>query len=325
MDKQVSFSQMEYSLKKKVTRREKFLQQMESVIPWKKWVSIIEESYPKGERGRPPIGAEKMLRMYLVQVWYDLADEAVEDALYDSQALRNFVGIDLVSEAVPDATTLLKYRRMLEENRLTKRMFEKWNEELSASGKLLREGTIVDASIIEAPNSTKNQKGERDNEMHSTQKNGQWHFGMKVHIGVDAASGLVHTVEATAANVHDLKMAARLLHGEEGMVYADAGYQGIGKQKEIKSEHSEVEWHITVPKWKIKKMADGAEKERVCQAEKAKASVRCKVEYIFHIVKNRFGYRKVRYKGIEKNKVRLYALMASANLVLIGRTVPSPA
>jgi IS5 family transposase len=325
MDKQVSFSQMEYSSKKKVTRREKFLQQMESVVPWQKWLSIIEESYPKGERGRPPIGAEKMLRMYLVQIWYDLADEAVEDALYDSQALRNFVGIDLVSESVPDATTLLKYRRMLEENGLTKKLFERLRDDLSASGKLLKEGTIVDASIIEAPCSTKNQKGERDQEMHSTKKNGQWHFGMKMHIGVDAVTGIVHSMETTAANIHDIRMTENLLHGEEHMVYADAGYTGIEKRKEIKSKHSNVEWRISIPRWKINKIEDSTEREQMYQREKAKTSVRGKVEYIFHIVKNRFGYKKVRYKGIEKNRVRLYALMASANLVILGQATPLPA
>jgi IS5 family transposase len=213
---QSSFSELEYAAKKKVTRRDRFLAEIEAVTPWTELVTVLEPFYPKGEgRGRPPIGLVRMLRMYIVQQCFGLSDEGMEDAVYDSQAIRRFIGIDLNVDAAPDATTLLKFRRLLETHNLTKVVFDTINGHLAAKGLLLKEGTIVDATIIAAPPSTKNKAGERDPDMHQTKKGNEWHFGMRAHIGVDADSGLVHTVVTTAANVNDVTQAHALLHGEE--------------------------------------------------------------------------------------------------------------
>ena len=244
MKHQMSFAQEEYAGKKKVTRRERFLFEMERVVPWKRLCGVIEPHYPQGKRGRPPVGIERMLRIYFLQQWYALADEALEDALYDSQAMRTFAGIDLGSEAVPDATTLLKFRHLLEAHDLTRQIFAEVGALLSERKLLMKEGTIVDATIIAAPSSTKNARKERDPEMHQTKKGNQWYFGMKAHIGVDAQSGLVHSVTGTAANVADIAQTHELLHGEEKEVFADAGYQGVEKREEIVAVASDVEGHI---------------------------------------------------------------------------------
>ena len=233
MEQQMSFAQCEYAMKRKVTRRERFLDGMEQVVPWERLVGVIEPHYPKGERGRPPVGVERMLRVYFLQQWYGLADEAIEDAIYDSQAMRTFAGIDLSVESVPDATTLLNFRHLLEEHDLTRRLFAEVGALLEERELLMKEGTIVDATIIGAPSSTKNARKERDPEMHQTKKGNQWYFGMKAHIGVDAKSGLVHRVSGTAANVADVAQSHELLHGQEKEVYADAGYIGIEKRPEI--------------------------------------------------------------------------------------------
>ena len=209
--------------KQKVTRRERFLAEMEQAVPWARLVALIEPFYPQGKRGRPPLGVERMLRVYFLQQWYALADEALEDALHDSRAMHAFVGGDLV----PDATTLLKFRHLLEEHRLTERLFAEVNALLAERGAFLREGTIVDATIIAAPPSTKNKAKERDPEMHQTKKGNAWHFGMKAHVGVDLHSGLVHTVTGTAANVADVAQTHTLLHGQEKVAFGDAGYQGV--------------------------------------------------------------------------------------------------
>src|SRR5882762_172857 len=226
---QSSFAQAEFAGKKKVTRREKFLARMEAVLPWAKLLAVIAPHYPKGERGRPPLGLERMLRVYFLQQWYGLADEALEDALYDSQALRSFARIDLNRDPVPDATTLLKFRHWLERHDLTRVLFDEIGAMLAERGLLMRQGTIVDATIIAAPPSTKNQEKARDPEMHQTKKGNQWHFGMKAHIGVDVASGVVHTLTGTAANEADVNQMAAVLHGREEAVFADAGYTGADK------------------------------------------------------------------------------------------------
>ena len=223
MTYQTSFTHAEFAAKKKITRREKFLSRMEEVIPWKQLLAVIEPYYPKGERGRPPIGLERMLRVYFLQQWYGLADEALEDALYDSQALQQFARVDLGDDGVPDATTLLNFRRLLETHDLCKGLFSAINADLTARGLLLREGTLVDATLIAAPPSTKNIKKERDPQMHQTKKGNQWYFGMKAHIGADRDSKLVHTVVVTAANVADITKPSELLHGAEKQVHADAG------------------------------------------------------------------------------------------------------
>ena len=314
---QISFSQMEYAGKKRITRRERFLGEMERVVPWSALLEVLEPYYPKGKRGRPPIGLERMLRVYFIQQWYGLSDEGVEDAITDSQALRRFVGIDLSREDAPDATTLLQFRRLLETHRLTEKLFSCINGQLEAQGLLLKEGTIADATILSAPSSTKNREKARDPEMHQTKKGNQWYFGMKAHIGVDSQSGLVHTVTGTAANVADITETEKLLHGEERVVFLDAGYTGIEKRAEVKEK--KVKWLVAMKRGKLKAMPEDRLKTLTGQLERAKASVRAKVEHAFHVLKNLFHYRKVRYKGLFKNTVQLHMLFGLVNLVLVKK------
>jgi len=260
--------------------------------------------------------------MYFVQQWYALADEALEDAIYDSQALRDFVGIDLGVESVPDATTLLKFRHLLEKQALTQVIFEQINGHLAERGMLMREGTIVDATIIAAPPSTKNRAKARDPEMHQAKKGNEWHFGMKAHIGTDADSGLVHSLTGTAANVADITESEHLLHGDETEAYADAGYTGVAKRQEFQG--SDVVWHVAEKRGKLKKMEEGPRKTLIVQRERVKAQIRAKVEHPFHVVKNLFRHRKVRYRGLLKNTAQLFTLFGLANLVLARRLNPSP-
>ena len=321
MFSQPSFSQAEFAAKKKTTRREKFLAEMERVVPWARLVAVITPHYPSGRRGRPPIGIERMLRVYFLQQWYGLADEALEDAIYDSQAMRLFAGIDLSVEGVPDATTLLKFRHLLEAHQLTAQIFAEVGALLRERQLLMKEGTIVDATIIAAPPSTKNAKKERDPEMHQTKKGHQWHFGLKAHIGADAASGLVHTVTVTAANVADIAQTHALLHGEETAVLADAGYLGVEKRAEISAAHPQVEFHLAAKRSQIKALAEGAVKTLTVELEKLKAQVRARVEHPFHIIKNLFRHRKARYRGLAKNLAQLHTLFALANLLMAKRTL----
>ena len=242
---QRSFSDLEYAGKKKVTRRERFLNGIEAVVPWASLVAELEAFYPKGgKRGRPPIGLERMLRMYIAQQCFGLSDEGIEDAIYDSQAIRQFVGIDLAREDAPDATTLLKFRRLLERHGLTRTIFEAINAHLAEQGLMLREGTIVDATLIAAPPSTKNRDSARDPEMHQAKKGNQYYFGMKAHVGSDAHTGLVHSLKGTAANVADVTQTHHLLHGDEADVFGDSGYQGANKRAE--SAEVDVAWHIAM-------------------------------------------------------------------------------
>jgi IS5 family transposase len=321
MTYQTSFTHAEFAAKKKTTRREKFLSRMEEVIPWKQLLAVIEPHYPKGERGRPPVGLERMLRVYFLQQWYGLADEALEDALYDSQALQPFARIDLSAEGVPDATTLLNFRHRLETHDLCQGLFRAINADLTARGLLLREGTLVDATLIAAPPSTKNKEKQRDPEMHQTKKGNQWYFGLKAHLGADRDSKLVHPIVVTAANVADIPKTAELLHGQEKQVHADAGYTGVEKRAEIVALERKLDWQVAGKRGAIKAMAEGAEKEAVKAVEKAKASVRAFVEHPFHIVKNLFRHRKVRYRGLAKNGHQLYTLFGLANVVIGSRTV----
>jgi IS5 family transposase len=321
MKQQLSFAQSEYAGKKKVTRREKFLGAMEQVVPWEGLVELIEPHYPAGQRGRPPIGVERMLRIYFLQQWYALADEALEDAIYDSQAMRTFAGIDLSVEAVPDATTLLKFRHLLERHELTRRIFEGVGALLCERKLLMREGTIVDATIIAAPTSTKNSRKERDPEMHQTKKGNEWYFGMKAHIGVDVQSGLVHSVTGTAANVADIAQTHALLHGQEKEAYADAGYLGVEKREEIATKHPDIQWHVAAKRGKVKAMAEGLLKDLTERLEKLKSQVRARVEHPFHILKNLFKHRKTRYRGLVKNTAQLHTLFALANLVICKRAL----
>ncbi|MCP5162870.1 MAG: IS5 family transposase [Hahellaceae bacterium] len=320
---QISFSQAEFSSKKKTTRRERFLMEMETLVPWQRLLDALVPLYfpkSKGGRGRPPVGLERMLRIYFLQQWYALADEALEDAIYDSQSLQAFVGIDLSHESVPDATTLLKFRHWLEKHKLTMTLFREINTSLHERGMVMREGTIVDATIIAAASSTKNKDKKRDPEMHQTKKGNQWYFGMKAHIGVDAAYGLVHSLEGTAANEADISVTHKLLQGTEGEeVYADAGYVGIEKRPEVANKN--IQWHVAKKRGQVKTMEDGEKKDLVKKVEKIKASIRAKVEHPFHVVKNLFRHRKARYRGLEKNTAQLFSLFALANLVLARRAL----
>jgi transposase, IS5 family len=318
MQLQGSFSQAEYAGKKKQTRRDKFLAEMEQVVPWPRLVERLRPLYPKGERGRPPIGLERMLRIHFLQQWYGLADGAMEDALYDSQALRGFAGIDLTVAAVPEATTILNFRHWLESHELSQALFAEVSAMLEERGLLMRQGTIVDATIIAAPSSTKNKSKARDPEMHQTKKGNQWHFGMKAHIGVDVASGVVHTVVGTAANEADINQMAAVLHGAEEDVFADAGYTGADKRPE--HEDRDVCWNIAIKRSIIKALPKGL-RDLAEPVERALAQVRAWVEHPFHIVKNLFRHKKLRYRGLVKNTAQLHTLFALANLVIVKKTL----
>ena len=315
---QKSFSDLEYANKKKLTRRDRFLAEIEKVTPWEKLQQAIEPFYPKVVgAGRPPIGLARMLRMYVAQQCFGLSDEGIEDAIYDSQAIRAFVGIDLNRESAPDATTLLKFRHLLEAKGLTKKIFETINGHLAEKGLMMREGTIVDATLIAAPPSTKNKDGKRDPEMHQSKKGNDWHFGMKAHVGVDAASGLVHTVIGTAGNVSDVTQAGALLHGDESAALGDAGYQGVEKRAENLGKS--VTWHVAMKRSKRKALPKNKLGRMLEKLEYLKASVRAKVEHPFHVIKNLFRHRKTRYRGLAKNTAQLFTLFGFANLVLAGR------
>lgn len=307
---QITFAEAEYANKKKKTRREVFLEKMDKLIPWKKLEKKLSKYYPKGEQGRPPYPLPVMLRVHAMQVFYNLSDPAMEDALYEIESMRQFAGLSL-SKPLPDESTILNFRHFLETHQLGKVIFDTINEHLSDEGLKLRKGSIVDATIIEAPSSTKNATGERDPEMHQTKKGNQWHFGMKMHIGVDDALGLIHSIESTPANVHDVTVADRLLHGGEDTVWADAGYTGADQRNPEKS--GKIDWQIAM---RPGKRAALAESDPLAQAERIKASVRAKVEHSFFFIKRVFGYNKVRYRGLAKNTNRLHVLSGFANLLI---------
>lgn len=320
--KQLSFAQTEYAAKKKVTRRDRFLAEMEQAVPWAQLLEALAPYYfaeTNRGRGRPPLGLERMLRMYFLQQWYALGDEALEEALYDSQALRAFVGVDLAVESVPDASSVLNFRRLLERHGLNERIFETVNALLSERGLLLKHGTVVDATLIAAPPSTKNKAKARDPEMHQTRKGKQWYFGMKAHIGADLSSGLVHTLRTTPANASDVGQSGQLLHGQEKVGYGDAAYQGA-EHYSAKAGRSLV-WHIARKRGQVKAMPEGPIKALTQRLERVKAQLRAVVEHPFHVLKNLFGYRKVRYRGLAKNTAQLYTLFALANLVIVKRAL----
>ncbi len=317
--KQETLSDMEYSYRKKKTKREEFLEIMDEIIPWDEWVGMIKPHYPEGKRGRPPIELELILRMYLLQVWFNLSDPGTEDAIYDSYAMRKFTGIDFLSGSVPDETTLCNFRHLLEENGLNKLFFDAINRVMEKSGHIMKGGTIVDATIIDAPSSTKNAEKKRDPEMHSTKKGNQWRFGMKCHIGVDAGTGYVHTIEVTSANVHDITVTTQLIRDDDEVVYGDSGYLGIEKRPEVVNDKhlSSIDYRINLRPGRFPKVSDNAI-DWTRYIEKRKSSVRSKVEYAFRIIKCQFGYRKVRYRGLKKNENRLYAMFACANLYVLA-------
>ena len=318
---QQSFADMEYGKRKRKTKRDEFLEIMDEVIPWEEWVSIVAPYYPSGKRGRPPRGEETMLRMYLLANWFNLSDEGVEEAIYDSYAFRKFMKVDFLGdEQVPDATTLCKFRGLLNEKGITKLLFDAIKVFLDHHGKLMHGGTIVDASIIEAPTSTKNAARERDPEMHQVKKGNEWHFGERVHIGVDAGTGYVHSLEVTAANTGEREAVPRLIREDDHVVYGDAGYTGLAKRPEFLSDAhlSSIEYRINTRNrlhWPTR--APGFDWDRYIEYQKSR--MRSKVEYVFLIIKQRFGYRKVRYRGIAKNKSHAFTLCACANLYMLTR------
>ena len=318
---QLSLTDIEYSERKRTTKREEFLRKMDEIIPWDSWIELIKPYYPSGRRGRPVRGIETMLRMYLMQIWFNLSDEGIEDAIYDSYAMRSFLGINFMSEQVPDATTLLKFRHLLEKNNIGEAIFKDIKERLDKAGLIMHGGTIVDATIISAPSSTKNRTGERDPEMHQTKKGNQWYHGMKVHAGVDAGTGYVHTIDGTAANVHDVDKAPDLIREDDSVVYGDSGYLGLPERKEVlSSDHlSDIEYKINKrpSSLKITDEYNGINWDK--EIEHRKSSVRSKVEHIFLIVKRDFGYRKTVYRGIAKNMNRFNMLFGSANLLMCIR------
>ena len=306
---QISFADAEYAGKRKKTRREVFLEEMELVVPWKVLVEIIEPHYPVAGRGRRPYALESMLRVHLMQNWFALSDPAMEEALYEIASLRSFARLSL-NEPIPDETTILNFRHLLEANDLAEDMLKVVNALLARKGLLLKRGSIVDATIIAAPSSTKNADGQRDPEMHQTKKGNQWFFGMKAHIAVDAHSGLVHTVTTTAANEADVEQVGDLLHGKEEQVWADSGYRGA----QTRVDRDDLQWHIAARPSDIAKLPEGRVKARVQKEEYRKASVRAKVEHPFRVIKRQFGLVKVRFRGLAKNTAHVVTLFALSNL-----------
>ena len=302
------FADLEYQDKKRKTRREIFLERMDSLIPWQKLEERIRPHYPKEIRGRRPYPLSVMLRVHIVQLCYNLSDPGMEDLLYEVESVRRFAGLRL-SEPIPDESTILHFRHLLEEHHLGQRLFGEIRDHLEEQGVRLREGTIVDATIIEAPSSTKNRRGQRDPEMRQVKKGNQYHFGMKLHIGVDSETGLVHSFSTTSANVHDVTEAHRLLHGGESQVWGDAGYMGVQKREE--NLEVAVEWQVAMKPGQRRKLERGS---LAALGEKVKAGIRAKVEHPFLDVKGLFGYAKVRYRGLAKNRERLALLLGLSNL-----------
>ncbi|MDQ0668336.1 IS5 family transposase [Pseudomonas sp. W2I6] len=314
--KQMTFADAEYAGKRKQTRKELFLIEMDQVVPWKGLIALIEPHYPKGNGGRPAYPLMAMLRIHLMQNWFGYSDPAMEEALYETTILRQFAGLSL--EHIPDETTILNFRRLLEKHELASGILAVINGYLGDRGLSLRQGTIVDATLINAPSSTKNKDGKRDPDMHQTKKGNQYYFGMKAHIGVDDESGLVHSVVGTAANVADVTQVDKLLHGAENVVCADAGYTGIEKRTE--HDGREVIWQIAARRSTYKKLGKrSALYKAKRKIEKAKAQVRAKVEHPFRVIKRQFGYVKTRFRGLRKNTAQLVTLFALSNLWMARR------
>jgi IS5 family transposase len=301
-----------FSMSLRKTRKAVFLDQMNQVVPWSRLVDLIAPYYPAGLTGRPAFELETMLRTHFLQQWFNLSDPGMEEAFFDTPLYREFVGL-ADNVRLPDESTILRFRHRLEKHSLAAKILAEVNAVLGERGLLLKEGSAVDATLIAAPSSTKNKDKARDPEMHSSQKGKQWHFGMKAHIGVDADSGLVHTVRCTSGNQHDITQAHRLLHGDEKSVWADAGYQGVEKRP---GANPNVTWHVAMRpgKRKILREAGGAMGEMLDKAQKLKASVRAKVEHPFRVIKRQFGYIKTRYRGLKKNAAQIATLFALSNL-----------
>jgi IS5 family transposase len=304
------------NLSTKKTRKREFLEEMERVVPWAALVQIVEPHCPRAKTGRPPMPVETMLRIHYLQQWFGLSDPAMEEALHDVPLYREFAKLGDAQARLPDETTILRFRHLLERHNLAPDMLRLVNDILLAKGLMLRTGTAVDATLISAPSSTKNAEGERDPEMKQTKKGNNWYFGMKAHIGVDSSSGLVHTVVGTAANVNDLNVAGQLLHGEEHAAFGDAGYQGVHKRPEAAGPT----WHVAMRPGKRKKLNPFIEPDFIAErVEKMKASIRAKVEHPFRVLKRQFGFTKVRYRGLAKNTAQLVTLFALSNLWMARR------
>lgn len=301
---------------RKPTRRDAFLSEMQRLVPWPRLVALIEPHYPKAGNGRPPIGLERMLRIHLLQHWFNLADQACEEALYDSSALRAFAGVDLGREPVPDSTTLCKFRHLLEQHELGAAVFAEVGRVLQEQGLKLSAGTIVDATIIAAPSSTKNQERQRDPEMRQTKKGNQWHFGMKLHIGADSKTGLVHSAVVTSANVHDKHPLGDLLHGAEKRVYGDRGYQGCTDIIQAAAPEAK-----DFTNRRVRKPDGDDEAERL--RNRTKSKTRARVEHPFLVLKRLWGFAKVRYRGLAKNANRAFMALAMVNLYMAARRVPA--
>ncbi len=309
--KQTTFASMSWAAKGRTTRRERFLAEMNAVMPWARLSALIEPHYPKAGKGRPPLGLERMLRVYFMQQWFNLSDPQAEDALYDIEPMRRFAGIELAEDTIPDETTILRFRHLLEEHRLTEAIFAEVRSLLEGRGLLLRSGTIVDATIIAAPSSTKNEKAERDPEMHQTRKGKDWHFGMKLHVGTDKR-GVVHSVAAGPANEADITRMEELLHGEESEFYGDQGYW---------SEDHRLQCKYAGLRYRVNRRPSHSRKlnERQRAINRSRSRTRARGEHAFHVVKRLWGFAKVRYRGIHKNAVRALAMFALANLYMLRR------
>lgn len=306
---QISFARAGFDRFARPTKRANFLAEMDQIVPWERLCAVVEPHYPKGEGGRPAIALERMLRIYFLQQWFNLSDPGVEEALCDSRAMEAFAGIDLGREAVPDETTVCKFRHLLERHGLGPKLLHEVNAHLAESGLKVGRGTIVDATIIAAPSSTKNAEGQRDPEMHQTMKGHEWHFGMKAHIGVDSRLKIVHSFAATPANVHDSHLLPELLHGDETRVWGDAAYRGKTALIRAHAPHAaDFTHHCSARRKGLSK--------RQRQAHRTKARVRARVEHPFHVVKRIFGFVKVRYRGIAKNAHRLIVNFALSNMYL---------
>src|SRR5438270_8333886 len=310
--KQMTLASSGFERYAKTTRRAAFLAEMNRVVPWAELCALIEPFYPKVGNGRPPKPLQQMLRIYFLQQWFDLSDPGVEEALYDSTAMRSFVGLDLGCEPVPDETTILNFRHLLEAHELGRRLFDQVHVHLARHGIKISKGTIVDATIINAPSSTKNAAGKRDPDMHQAQKGKQWYFGMKAHIGVDSKSKVIHSVVATAANVADCRVLPKLLHGHETRVWGDQSYRG---QREVIREHAPNARDFTQRRYRLRGRVDEIERAK----NRTKSRVRAKVEHLFGVIKRVFGFQKVRYRGLAKNLHRLEVSAALANLFMMRR------
>lgn len=319
MNHQLTFADSEFNGKHRKTRKELFLARMEALLPWAMMLEVIEPVYPKAGNGRRPYPLDTMLRIHCMQQWYSLSDGAMEDALYEIASMRLFAKLSL-DQAIPDRTTIMNFRHLLEQHRLARQLFDAVNQWLSDAGIMMKQGTLVDATLIEAPCSTKNKRGERDGEMHQTKKGNQWYFGMKAHIGVDAKSGLTHSLETTAANEHDLNQVGNLLHGEEAFVFADAGYQGAENREELADVKAQ--WAIAMRPGRLKELKKHPRKNKAVIAfERLKSSIRAKVEHPFRIIKRQFGFVKARFKGLRKNDNQLAMLFTLANLFRVDQMI----